>query len=449
MTIFTTPPVTLTNGTTADATKVMQDINQIVSDGNANAIDKSGVTPFTGNQSMGGNKLTSVGAATLITDAPNAGQIQSSALTKLSSVSGTDTITASATPTLAGYSTGQTLQFISAGANTTTTVTLNVNGLGAKNILRAGSGALAVGDIANGQVVEVYYNGTFFEFTNTQHAATSDLATAATTQAVGDNSTKVATTAFVQLSSAAIRGASRNLVITTTGGNANVLVAFDEMCLENASNLGVVVRNQSLTINTAGAVGSPLSLSTGVLAGSTFYAVIIWNNGTTTTATIDPSATSPTAPTGYTSGFYAFAGWIQTDGTANKYPLGMQKKGGVTRLIVGSGNVAGLTVLLSGVQGAPTVPTWQVKSLSGIVPSTATSILVVLTCGTNSTAICAPNNSYGAYASTTNPPPLTLSNSAPSRAHAPFEMWLESTNIYYAADNAADGLYLAGWRDAE
>ena len=174
MAAFTTPPVTLTNGTTADATKVMQDLNQIVSDGNANVIAKDGAVTFTADQSMGGNRLTNLGQAEATADAVTAGQVQSSSLTLLSSVVGTDTITASSSPSLAGYAAGQTLQFISAGSNTTTTVTLNVNSLGAKSVLRAGGGALFVGDIANGQVVEVYYNGTNFEFTNTQHAAIAD-----------------------------------------------------------------------------------------------------------------------------------------------------------------------------------------------------------------------------------------------------------------------------------
>jgi hypothetical protein len=53
--------------------------------------------------------------------------------------------------------------FVAAAANTTTSVTLNLNSLGAKSVTKTGSTALAVGDIKIGQLVSVVYDGTRFQ----------------------------------------------------------------------------------------------------------------------------------------------------------------------------------------------------------------------------------------------------------------------------------------------
>lgn len=90
----------------------------------------------------------------------------------LSSVSGTDTITATVTsPNFTAYAAGQAFNFVAAGTNTTTSVTLNLNGLGAKSVTKTGSVALTAGDIVIGQVVPVVYDGTRFQVTNLANLA--------------------------------------------------------------------------------------------------------------------------------------------------------------------------------------------------------------------------------------------------------------------------------------
>ena len=85
----------------------------------------------------------------------------------LSSVSGSDTITANvASPNFTAYTAGQMFNFVAAAANTTTSVTLNLNSLGAKTVTKAGTIALSVGDIVAGQVIPVIYDGTRFQITN-------------------------------------------------------------------------------------------------------------------------------------------------------------------------------------------------------------------------------------------------------------------------------------------
>jgi hypothetical protein len=122
-----------------------------------------GQTTPVANLPMGGYVHTNVGLATVRTNYPSAGQVQDGTLTYLTSVSGTDTITATAPISMSAYATGQVFRFISAGANTTTSVTLNINSIGAKNITKNGTTALAASDIPSGAVVMVIYDGTQFQ----------------------------------------------------------------------------------------------------------------------------------------------------------------------------------------------------------------------------------------------------------------------------------------------
>lgn len=70
----------------------------------------------------------------------------------------TNTYVITLSPALNAYSVGQVFTFKTSSANTGA-CTLNINGLGAKSIVKGVSTALASGDIANGQTVEVEYDG--------------------------------------------------------------------------------------------------------------------------------------------------------------------------------------------------------------------------------------------------------------------------------------------------
>lgn len=63
---------------------------------------------------------------------------------------------------LSGYPTGMVLNFMP-NADNAAGPTLNVNGLGAKAIVKDGSTALAAADMKNGQVVSLVYDGTDFQ----------------------------------------------------------------------------------------------------------------------------------------------------------------------------------------------------------------------------------------------------------------------------------------------
>ena len=135
-----------------------------IATGLSTCITKDGQTTPTNNIPMGGFKITGLGAGTVGTDAVRLSQLQAGT-SQLLAVSGTDTLTALGTPTVTAYATGNLFYFVAAATNTTS-VTLNVDGLGAKAVTRHGSTALVAGDILTGAVCLVVYDGTRFQLLN-------------------------------------------------------------------------------------------------------------------------------------------------------------------------------------------------------------------------------------------------------------------------------------------
>jgi len=115
------------------------------------------------NLPMGNFRHTSVANALNRNEYAAYGQVQDGQPQWLT-VSGTDTIIGTIAPGPTGYVAGQAFRFVATGANTTSTVTLNINSLGAKNVTKNGATPLAIGDIPSGAVVNVVYDGTQFQF---------------------------------------------------------------------------------------------------------------------------------------------------------------------------------------------------------------------------------------------------------------------------------------------
>lgn len=273
-------------------------------------------------------------------------------------------------------------------------------------------------------------------------------AATATTPSPGDNSTKVATTAFVQgaVTGAAIQGAFKNLAASATGSSANVTVTVDEIVVESAANLYTPLRAVSLTI--AGTSVGANALDAGTIAINTWYSVwVIWD-GATTAGLLSTSVTAPTLPSGYTH--KARVGWVRTDASGNKYPLAFRQFGRRVRYAPASGaNLTALPIASSGANGSPNTPTWVAVGVSTFVPTTASFIsLSLYNSGSGVKAICAPNNNYGAYNSATNPPPMLVgaASAANVAVSCCYEMGLESTSVFLGAE-ASTLLYVTGWED--
>lgn len=133
-------------GTTISSTWANTTLNDI---GTAltTSIATDGQTIPSANLPMGGFIHTNVGNATVRTNYANAGQVQDGVYQYLTSVSGTNTIVATASLAMTAYAAGQAFRFISSATNTGAT-TLNINGIGATPIGKNGktaAGAFIVG----------------------------------------------------------------------------------------------------------------------------------------------------------------------------------------------------------------------------------------------------------------------------------------------------------------
>src|SRR6185437_3962314 len=79
--------------------------------------------------------------------------------------SGTNTYSATLSPTIAGYVTGMVVYVGITNANTTSS-TINLNAFGAKSIVYSNGNALNPGDLAAGKIHGLCYNGVSFELLN-------------------------------------------------------------------------------------------------------------------------------------------------------------------------------------------------------------------------------------------------------------------------------------------
>ena len=246
------------------------------------------------------------------------------------------------------------------------------------------------------------------------------------------------------LSSKATKG-FENLKLSATGTNANVSVTANKIMVTNASDLGAVLSSVSLTIATtaSGANG----LDTGSAAYSTWYSVWVIYNGSSVAGLLSTSATSPTLPTGYT--YKARVGWIRTQSATNYYPLSFIQYGRTAQYKVAAGsNVTNAPIMISGSSGSVTTPTWTEQSVTNYVPTTAMAIRLVLFVPSPTAAMAAPNNAYGAYTSTSNPPPLVgRPYSGNYVVNITGLFILESRNVYYASNCSTAGLACLGWED--
>jgi hypothetical protein len=216
---------------------------------------------------------TGVGNATVRTMYASAGQVQDGTLTYLTSVSGTDTITALAPVTLSAYVAGQTFRFIASGANTTTGVTLNINSIGAKNITKNGTTALAAGDIPAGSVVVVTYDGTQFQISNVAAVVTSVSSfTAGTTGFTPSTATTGAVTLAGTLN-VANGGTGR---ATLTSNNLLVGNGTSAVSLIAAGSAGTVLTSDGTTWAAAPNIVSGTAVATTSGANVDFTGIPSW-----------------------------------------------------------------------------------------------------------------------------------------------------------------------------
>ena len=276
--------------------------NALTSDlatGLTTALTKDGQSTPTANISLGSYKITNLAAATLAADAVRFSQLQNFSTNTLITIAGTDTITGTVTPSLTAYTAGQIFSFVAAATNTTA-VTLNIDGVGVKAVTRAGTTALAAGDILTGQVAIVEYDGTQFQlldpnaFTNLRVSGTLGV-TGATTM------------------SAALTYGGVTLTNAVTGTGKMVLDTTPTIATPVLTN--PTVTNYVETLQAVGTVGASSTLAL--------------TNGTVLTATLTASTpctfTMPTATAGKSFILIltqAASGMTTATFTSVKYPGG-------------------------------------------------------------------------------------------------------------------------------
>lgn len=132
-----------------------------LANGLTNCITKDGQSTPTANIPLGGFRITNLGAAITATDAVQYKQLQANNVNFLTAT-GVDSITATANPALSSYTAGNAFYFIVPSTNTSA-MTINIDGLGVKNITRTGSTALVAGDVVANQIALIVYDGTQFQ----------------------------------------------------------------------------------------------------------------------------------------------------------------------------------------------------------------------------------------------------------------------------------------------
>ncbi len=189
--------------------------------GLSTTICRDGQSTVTADIPFAGFRLKGVGAGILTTDAANVGQLQDGSGIYAADTGTADLYAIAPVPGIAAYAVGQLFRWKVLHTNVTTTPTLAVNGLTAGTIVWPDGTALIASALPAGAEVQTVVSAVSVGTPTHQlvTVATPYLTalkngTTATTQAQVDNSTKVATDAYVD------RVGVQQIVVTQTGAVA-------------------------------------------------------------------------------------------------------------------------------------------------------------------------------------------------------------------------------------
>jgi len=227
------------------------------------------------------------------------------------------------------------------------------------------------------------------------------------------------------------------LSLSAAGTGASFSVTAGEVLLRSAGGVPKLASAVSLTVDTS-TVGAN-GLDTGTLAASTWYAVWVISNGSTTAGLVSLSSTAPTMPSGYT--FKARVGWIRTDGTANKWPLAFRQSGRRVQYAPTSG--ANLTAYPQIAQSNVSLSRTAV-STSGVVPANAGQVNLVVFAASASTPV-----GVGIYTNTTAPAIAGMTCPSGVTQFSNQSIMVESSTIYWdlAVSSGGANLFVSGWDD--
>ena len=412
----------VTTGTTISSTWANNTLNDI---GNAMtaSLAYDGQTVPVANLPMGSYIHTGVGNATARTNYAASGQVQDGTFTYLTSVSGTDTITATAPLSMNAYATGQIFRFIASGANTTTNVTLNINAIGVKNITKNGTIALAAGDIPSGAIVQVVYDGTEFQLVSPSAVSVVSSFSGGTTglrtyaSPVKSVTISFASPAVFTVSSSDLPANNTQIELFTTGALPTGLSVNTVYYVVNASGttFNVSLTNGGSAINTTAAgsgtqtfaalastgnlvLDGTLAVANGGTGNNTFQLNNLFlGNGTSGLKPVPAGATgnvltSQTVST-VSAGSFAIGTeyTISTIGTTDWTTVGASAGGSITGSIGGAsvtGSIATTTLTVTAV-GSGTLCIGQTISGTGVTSGTTITAYGTGTGGTGTYTVSA------------------------------------------------------------
>lgn len=260
-------------------------------------------------------------------------------------------------PALTSLQTGEIIEFSTTLANTTAS-TINVNGLGVKNIDKFGTNALASGDIKSGVMYVLLWDGTEWQLLNPSSGSNSFPLTVAGT--VNSGGIPCFTSATNEASSATI--AANTLI---KGGGAGACVAASSITDDGTT----------VTTTDTGGMKAPTFISTGTTAG-----FIDLPQGTTSAA-VSPCNTSTSiceqAPTAVTSYLVVKPGVAANGVVTNNVAAAVDTQGfsgdsnHSTTVTTGSGTSIGSTSLCS--TAICTVGTYRVNVYIDITTACGTT----------------------------------------------------------------------------
>jgi hypothetical protein len=507
MTIINALPFLLLNGTTADATQVDANFNEIVNDVNSNAAHNGVNTDITALPGLTTPLTPTQGGSSVYVGGISTGSANAQV------VSG---------PIPLGFSLirGNRVVFL-AGFTNTGALTLNVNATGAIAVNKfspSGTTPLSGGEIFGGTYVEVMYDGSAFVlYTNclenggfgpqtaVASASTVDLGLISSHFAVITGNVTITSfgssavgiypfytlfftgsplltynaTSLILPGQANIQAAPGDSGVALYVGSGNwAIISYTRRSgtaiinpTPMAGAQGLVIVNDSGTPNTKIDVTADQAVMINPTGNVPIYATGISRviNCTTTGAdgldtgalanstwyniflisngssTVGLASLSATAPTMPSGYIYLVrVGAMRTDGSANF--LRTRQSGSRAQYTITAGsNTTAMPTMTSGSAGL-----WTAVAVASFVPPTATQIKGALfntSPGNNTGGGVAPNNGYVAVGNA----PVNFINSTGTTFGSlmqPFDFVLESANIYYTSTSgSASALYALGWTD--
>ena len=218
-------------------------------------------------------------------------------ISNLITVAGTNALTGLATPTLVGYATGAQYSFIAQNTNTSA-VTIDIDTLGVKSITKNGSTPLLAGDILAGALVLIEYDGTRFQLLTVGKT---------TFNYILETTTISATAATGTINFDAL---TQPILYYTTNASANWTLN--------------IRGNSTTSMNTAMAIGQTMTIAFMVTQGATPY----YNNALTIDGTsVTPKWQNGLAPTaGFASSVDTYTYTITKTANATFTVLATQTK---------------------------------------------------------------------------------------------------------------------------